>query len=76
MRQVLSLSLPQGATKEIKSLSKKRGFDSVSAYVKYLITLDKDLISEAELLEDIRLGQKEYKQGKTVVAKSMAELLK
>ncbi|MBU4421959.1 hypothetical protein KKB41_03315 [Patescibacteria group bacterium] len=76
MRQVLSLSLPQSATKEIKILSKKRGFDSVSAYVKYLITLDKDLISEKELLEDIELGQKEYKQGKTVTAKSMAELLK
>ncbi|MBU1179554.1 hypothetical protein KJ885_01280 [Patescibacteria group bacterium] len=76
MRQVLSLSLPQSATKEIKDLSKKRGFDSVSAYVKYLITLDKDLISEEELLEDIKIGQKEYKQGKTVVAKSMAELLK
>ena len=76
MRQVLSLSLPQSATKEIKILSKKRGFDSVSAYVKYLITLDKDLISDDELLEDIKLGQKEYRQGKTIIVKSMVELLK
>ena len=75
MRQVVSLSLSQSATKEIKILSKKRGFDSVSAYVKYLLTLDKDLISEEQLLASIKEGRKEYKAGKTIKAKSMADLL-
>ncbi len=75
MRQVLSISLPQKATKEIKTLSKKRGFTSVSGYIKHLVELDKELISEKELLEDIAIGKKEYDEGKTITAKSMADLL-
>lgn len=76
MRQVLSLSLPKQATREIKALSKKRGFDSVSGYVKHLVEMDKDIISEKELWEDIKQGRKDYKDGKCIKAKSMAELLK
>jgi hypothetical protein len=45
MRQVLSLSLSQKITKDIKKTAKIRGFDTVSGYVKYLFDLDKDLIS-------------------------------
>ena len=76
MRQVLSLSIPKQTIKEIKSLSKKRGFDSVSGYIKHLVELDKDTISEEELLKDIKQGQKDYREGKTITAKSMADLLK
>ena len=75
MRQVLSLSLPQQTTKEIKKSAKQRGFESVSGYIKYLFELDKDLISETELLCSIKLARKEYREGKTIKAKSLAELI-
>lgn len=75
MRQVLSLSLPEQTTKEIKKNAKQRGFDSVSGYIKYLFELDKNLISEKELLAAVRETRKEYKQGKTVKAKSLADLV-
>jgi len=75
MRQVISLSLPEKFSKQIKSLSKKRGFSSVSGYIKYLIESDKDIISEKSLLNSITQARKEYKEGKTVVAKSISELI-
>jgi hypothetical protein len=75
MRQVLSLSLPQQTTKEIKKSAKQRGFDSVSGYVKYLFDLDKDLISETELLNSVKSARQEYKEGKVIKAKSLAELI-
>ena len=74
MRQVLSLSLPEQTTKEIKASSAQRGFSSVSAYVKYLFELDKNLISEKDLLSSIKEARREYKQGKTIKAKSIADL--
>ena len=75
MRQVLSISLPQQTTKKIKTLSKKRGFNTVSGYIKYLIESDQDLISETELLKSVREARKEYKAGKAVKIESMADLL-
>jgi len=75
MRQVLSLSLPQQTTKEIKKSAKQRGFDSVSGYIKYLFDLDKDLISETELLSSIKSARKEYKEGKAIKVKSLTELV-
>lgn len=75
MRQVLSLSLPPQTTVEIKKSAKQRGFDSVSGYVKYLFDLDKDLISETELLGSIKSARKEYKEGKAIKAKSLADLV-
>ena len=76
MRQVLSLSLPMQSTKEIKSLSKKRGFDTVSGYVKHLVEMDKDLISDEELMKCVRQGRKEYKEGKCIKANSLSEAIK
>ena len=75
MRQVLSLSLPQETTKEIKVLSKKRGFSSVSSYIKHLIELDQDLISDTELLKSVREAEEEYKAGKAIKIESIADLL-
>lgn len=75
MRQVLSLSLPTKSAKQIKILSKKRGFDTVSGYVKYLLESDQDLISADDLLESAQEAKKEYKNNKTIVVKSMVELL-
>ncbi len=75
MRQVLSLSLPATDVRQIKSLAEKRGYPSVSSYVKYLFQSDKDLISETELLKSVRAARKEYRQGRSVQAKSMADLV-
>ncbi|MBU1164616.1 hypothetical protein KKA15_03575 [Patescibacteria group bacterium] len=75
MRQVLSLSLSKQTTKEIKKNAKQRGFDSVSSYVKYLFNLDKNLISETELLNSIKEARKEYKEGKSIKARSLADLV-
>ena len=75
MRQVLSISLPAQTAKEIKSLSKKRGFVSVSDYIKQLFEQDKDIISPKELLAMAQSAEKEYKSGRAVKAASMADLL-
>jgi metal-responsive CopG/Arc/MetJ family transcriptional regulator len=75
MRQVLSLSLPKKVTEEIKTFSKKRGFSSVSAYIKYLIDSDKDLISETGLLNSIKQARIEYKKGETLKVESIKNLL-
>ncbi len=75
MRQVLSLSLPQQTTEEIKKSAKQKGFASVSSYIKYLFEADNDTISKEELLEDVRIAEMEYKQGKTIKANSIADLL-
>ena len=75
MRKVLSLSLPEHTTKKMKTLSKQRGYKSVSSYVKHLVEMDEDLISENELLQSIKQARTEYKKGQTVTAQSMADLL-
>lgn len=75
MRQVLSLSLPTTDVRQVKILAKKRGYNSVSSYVKYLLKADKDLISETELLKTIREARKEYRVGKSIKAKSLADLV-
>ena len=75
MRQVLSISLPAVTIKSIKSLSKKRGFASVSDYLKRLIDEDKDIISADDLLLIAKEAQKEYEEGRSIKATSMADLL-
>ena len=75
MRQVLSLSLPANTVRQIKNSAKKRGYSSLSAYVKYLFKADEDLISESALLKRAREARKEYRAGKSIKANSLAELV-
>lgn len=75
MRQVISLSFPSRTTEEVKHLAKKRGFDSVSGYIQYLIKMDQELISEAYLWNSIKQARDEYKTGKVIKAKSLSELV-
>lgn len=75
MRKVLSISLPSETLEDIKKKSKKRNFDSISSYVKYLFSLDNDLISEDELLKTIKSSREEYKKGESISANSLSELL-
>ncbi|MFH1947439.1 MAG: hypothetical protein ABIJ23_04780 [Candidatus Magasanikbacteria bacterium] len=76
MRQVLSLSLPQQMTKEIKKSAKQKGFSSVSSYVKYLFETDNDVITTEQLLEDVKEAERDYKAGKCIKANSLTEALK
>ena len=75
MRKVMSLSLTEKISKDIKQKAKKRGFESVSAYVKYLVDLDKDVISESELAMSVQEARKDYKAKKSVKANSIEDLL-
>ncbi len=63
MRSVLSISLPPKKLAFIKKRAKSEGM-TVSAYVIQKIDEEEHMISEAELLEDIRQGRKDFKEGK------------
>ncbi len=75
MREVLTLSLPPKTTQQIKKKAKNKGFGSVSGYIKYLIKMDDDVISADELLEMSKQAKEDYKNGKTIKAKSLMDLL-
>ena len=75
MRQVFSLSFPATDVRQIKKTAQKRGYSSVSSYVNYLFKNDENLISEAELLKSARAARKEYRAGKSIKAKSLADLV-
>lgn len=75
MRQVLCLSIPPADVRQLKKIAKKRGHSSLSSYIKFLVEEDKDLITEAELLQTVRSARKEYQAGKSIKAKSLADLL-
>jgi len=77
MRQVLSISMPGNTIQTIKEKTKSKGFRSVSDYIKHLIKIDEesDWISKEELLKIVKEGRKEYKEGKTIKANSIADLL-
>ncbi len=75
MRTVLSLSLPARTSQQIKRRAKQRGYKSVSAYIQNLVADDEHLITEKELIKSMKLAEKEYKAGKTIIVKSLAELL-
>lgn len=63
MRSLLSVSMPVATLKRLKKKAKDKKV-SVSAYIVRLLEEDEYLISEEELLEDIRQGQEDYKNGK------------
>ena len=75
MRQVVSLSLPATEVRQLRKIVRERGYTSVSSYIQQLFQADKDLISEADLLKTVRAARKEYRQGRSVRAKSLADLV-
>lgn len=75
MRETLSISLGSTSKSALQKRVKARGFESVSTYVNYLLSEDADVISEEETLRIIRKSQKEYREGKTIKARSIADLL-
>lgn len=75
MRSVLSVSLPEDKKKEIEERAKKAN-KSTSAYIIYVVDLEKQLISEDELVKMSKKAEKDYKKGKTKKLKSLADLMK
>lgn len=47
----------------------------MSSYIKHLIEENEHLISEKELLKDLRTSREEYKKKKTIKAESLADVL-
>lgn len=74
MKELLSISLPTKDVEKIKKIAKKRGFLSVSSYVKHLLQED-DVISEKELLSMAKKARAEYRKGTIRRAKSIADLV-
>ncbi|MBI5798892.1 MAG: hypothetical protein HZB10_03095 [Candidatus Yonathbacteria bacterium] len=61
--------------RQIKNVAAKRGYSSVSSYVQHLFHADKDLISETELLQTAQSARREYRQGRSIKAGSIADLI-
>lgn len=76
MREVLTLSLPQSATKMIKKRVEERGFSTVSGYIQYLLDADDELISAEELLKMVKKAERDYKKGKTYKLRSVSDLMR
>ncbi len=75
MRQVLSISLPLAEIRSIKRMARRRGHPSVSRFIHTLVQTERDAMSESELLKIVRRSRKEYRLGKSVKAKGIADLL-
>ncbi|MBT4722325.1 hypothetical protein HN958_04845 [Candidatus Falkowbacteria bacterium] len=67
--------MPGKTKKLIQTRSKASGFNSVSAYIQFLVSQEDDLISEDELLRTVKQAQKEYEEGKAIDADSLRDFL-
>lgn len=73
MRQVLSVSFPTNVVTDIKRRAKKKKV-TVSSYFLYLYEIEKEMISEEEIIVMRDQARSDYKKGKTQVIKSLADL--
>lgn len=74
MRSILTISLPQKDKEKLLKRAKKAGM-TVSSYLKSVLDMEQNMISEDELAKIAKKAQKDYDEGKCVRAKSMADLL-
>ncbi len=76
MRTTISLSVTPQVAIKTRRLARKRGFPSVSEYVRFLISADDEVfISEDELLQRSREAHRLHKSGKLIQANSLKDLL-
>ena len=76
MRTVLSVSLNKAEATQIKAAAKRRGFPSVSGFVRYLLTESAgETISDTELLRRSRNADVLHKQGKLTKLTSLKDLI-
>ncbi|MBI4232456.1 hypothetical protein HY605_04450 [Candidatus Peregrinibacteria bacterium] len=73
MRDILTISIPRDKKKTIKIRAQKMG-KSISAYIAYVVELEQHLISEDQIKKMKIKAEKDYKQGKTKVLRSLADL--
>lgn len=71
MRHILNISLPKEMMADIRRETKTGKFSSVSEFVRAAIRAYR--INQAVRI--IKKGEKEYREGKTVTASSIADLL-
>lgn len=74
MRSILTLSLPAGEVPLLKKRAKSRGFASLSEYIRFLIGIDEDLISQEEILAAAGRAEKDYQAGRLKRIASLAEI--
>ena len=67
--------MPAKTAELTKKRAIKRGFPSISSYVRFLIEEDEDLISQDELLELSKKASRDYKNGKLKKLKSLRDLI-
>ncbi len=75
MRQIFSISLSKEDAKFINQQVRKRGFPSRSHFIRHLLGLDKDLISEDDVLMYSRKAEVAHKAGKTKKLGSLCDLM-
>ncbi len=75
MRRILSVSLPNELAQYVEKQVKKRKFPSVSEYVRHAIGLERNMITEDELLERGKEALAAHKAGKTKILRSLEDLL-
>lgn len=74
MRKIVSVSMTEELEKSSKIDAKKWGFGSMSSYINHLLLAAKEAIIEEELLERAERARNDYKKGKLIKAKSLADL--
>lgn len=75
MRSILNISLPTEKKEEIIKRAKKAN-KSTSAYILHMFELEKNLISEDELVKIANKAEKDYKEGKTKSLQTLEDLMK
>ncbi len=66
MRAVLSISIPPKKLAALKKRAKSQGM-TISAYIIQKMDEEEHMISEEELLEDIRESEKDFAEGRFTV---------
>ena len=70
MRTVLNISMPKAMAKKIERETKKGNFSSKSEFIRSVFRF----WEEKTLFEEIKQSQKEIKEGKGIILKSLKDL--
>ena len=77
MRTTISLSTTAQEVKKARRLAKKRGFSTLSSYVRYLLSEDDGvMISEETLVKRVKTIGSLAKKGKLIVGKTMKDFVR
>lgn len=77
MRTTISISVSPQEAVRTRGLASKRGFTTVSDYIRFLLVSDdEELISEDEILRRSKDVEALHASGGLITAASMSELLK